>query len=150
MVTKQTADEILDEQQRSKAAAFARSGAGQKKVVEEYRAWALEQHAHCRESVVTIGRWVDPDGGKRGSVMPGISSGTHVPPDGVIESNFNSRKERLTGLTKLLALCEALLAQLRQKGAALPEDYRESLEKLKAEIPDRNIMEIVRAPKPTK
>jgi hypothetical protein len=137
---------FLEEQGREKAASYGRSVDGQKEAVGKYRAWGFKEYKDCRESVVARSRWINPDGRKMVSVMPGISSGGDVPPDGVIESNHKSRKERLTKLTEFMAVIEAMLDQLRQK-RPLHKNFIEELDRLKAALPNENVMEIVRGPK---
>jgi hypothetical protein len=150
MDEKKNINEMLEEQQRDKAAAFARSAAGQKMVVEEYRDWGRKEYEDCCSSFSTVERWTNNRGEAQVRVSPGLTSGADVPEDGFVESNHESRMERLRSLTEFIAVVEAMRLQLSQQRTALPEEYRATLEKLKADLPDRNAMQIIRAPKSVK
>jgi hypothetical protein len=144
-------NKILEEQRLAKAAKFAQSNAGQTETVKTYLSWGRDQHRLCRESVVTRARWVDERGQTHSAVVPSLNMPIDVPADGLIESNFPSLQRRLKKLTELIAVVEVMLSQLNQnRHFTLPENFRETLDELKAKMPNENVMEVIRGPKPSK
>lgn len=139
------AEEMLKAQQREKQSAYEQSKVGQVEIVGKYRIWAVKEHEKCRDGIQSVVEYVDGKGQRQHIVRPGIPC--DYPANALVKSNFRSRNRQLAKLREFIAVCDVMLARLRQSRQTLPENYQEAFDDLLADIPDENVMEVIQQPK---
>jgi len=113
--------------------------------LEALKAFRVEMLALQQKTSESMQRAIET-AGPQGKIYKVVGHGVPVDPGAIVYSNMKSRQERVVKIRLVVEAVDEAISDM-EAGAAIPADFKKHLEDVRADIPDRNEMEPISAPK---